>query len=51
MMARKTKKKHTRSTKPSGMSKYAKKVQMRKRLCRQLGIPDTPLPLIKDILT
>ena len=31
--------------KPSN-SKYALKVARRKRMCRELGIPDTPLPLI-----
>lgn len=41
--------KKDKTTKPEGESKYAKKVARRKKLCRKLGIPDTPFPILRLI--
>lgn len=46
-MTKKVKKKRTSNTKPAGKSKYALKIARRRTKCRQLGIPDTPLPLLE----
>ena len=38
--------KRTYTGKPQGKSKYAKKIEWRKRRCRELGISDVPIPVL-----
>ena len=45
-MTKKKKQPKTDQTKPKGQSKYALKVQRRKRICKIHGIPDTPFPVL-----
>lgn len=45
-MARKKKIRRSMKEKPEGQSKYARKIRRRKRICRELEIPDTPFPVL-----
>lgn len=43
---KRVKHKRTYTGKPQGKSKYARKLEWRRRKCRELGMSDVPIPVL-----